>query len=259
MRTRKVEAIGKHLLKVLKFLIVVVAASLAAFAGAATVLFYFMLEDEQEQMEQTRKEGSWSASPRETFISQCVKSWETASSEAYCEIAWDNAFTKPIGELEIATYDEITKYLGYMYLECLSKRPDLSREQCLKDAGDLDKPWLPGYQERWALRCQRVVNEIETRQGGFVEVIGADHFLLRNMADEEFEEVRAGLHEERDRKKAARCANEGSKEEYLKLVTRIRIAESEFARRLYLKQNPELDESQAGQELAEPPVEATEE
>ena len=238
------QASGKRLLKVIKFLIVVVAASLAAFAGAATVLFHFMLEDEQEQMEQTRKEGSWSVSPRETFISQCVKSWETASSEAYCEIAWDNAFTKPIGELGISTYDEITEYLGYMYLECISKRPDWSREQCLKDAGDLDKPWLPGYQERWALRCQRAINEIETRQGGFVEVIGEDHFLLRSMTDEKVDEVHAGLREERDMKKAARCASEASQEEYLKLVTRIRIAESEAARRLYLRQQEqEAEES----------------
>lgn len=240
-------------------LILVGTAALAAVAGAAAMLFYFMMEDEQEQMEQAHQEDLWSVSPRETFLHQCTQSWETASAEAYCEIAWDNAFTKPIGELEISTYDEITKYLGYMYLECLNKRPDLSREQCLKDAGDLDKPWLPGYQERWALRCQRVVNEIETRQGGFVEVIGADHFLMRNMTDEEFEEVRAGLHEERDRKKAARCANEGSKEEYLKLVTRIRTAESEFARRLYLEQNPELDERQAEQEAEESKQEASKE
>lgn len=241
------------------FLIVVGAAALAAFAGAAAVFFHFMQEDEQEQMEQTRQEESWSASPRETFLHQCTHSWETASSEAYCEIAWDNAFTKPIGELEISTYDEITEYLGYMYIECISKRPDLSREQCLKDAGDLDKPWLPGYQERWALRCQRAINEIETRQGGFEEVIGEDHFLLRSMADEEFEKVRAGLHEERDRKKAARCASEASKEEYLKLVTRIRIAESEFARRLYLRQNSELDESQAEQEAEESTQETSKE
>ncbi len=240
-------------------LILVGTAALAAVAGAAAVFFYFMMEDEQERMEQTRKESSWSASPRETFIYQCTQSWETASAEAYCEIAWDDAFTKPVGELELSTYGEITKYLGYMYLECLSKRPDLSREQCLKDAGDLDKPWLPGYQERWALRCQREINEIETRQGGFVEVISEDHFLLRNMTDEEFEEVQAGLHEERNMKKAARCANEGSKEEYLKLVTRIRIAESEFARRLYLKQNPGLDESQAEQETEESKQEASEE
>ena len=250
-------------MKVVKALILLLAvvgiAALAAFAGAAAVFFHFMMEDEQERVEQEHKEDLWSGSPRETFIYQCTQSWETSSAEAYCEIAWDNAFTKPIGELGISTYDEITEYLGYMYLECLSKRPDLSREQCLKDAGDLDKPWLPGYQERWALRCQRAINEIETRQGGFVEVIGADHFLLRSMADEEFEEVRAGLHEERDMKKAARCASETSKEEYLKLVTRIRIAEGEFARRLYLKQNPEPDDGQAEQEAEESKQEASKE
>ena len=249
---REGEASGMHLAKVVKALVLLLillgTAALAAVAGAAAMLFYFMMEDEQEWMEQTRKEDSWSASPRETFLHQCTQSWETVSSEAYCEIAWDSAFAKPIGELEIATYEEITEYLGYMYIECISKRPDLSREQCLKDAGDLDKPWLPGYQERWALRCQRAINEIETRRGGFVEVIVEDHFLLRNMAEEEFEEVRSGLHEERDKKKAARCASEASKEEYLKLVARIRIAEGEFARRLYLKQNPELDESQEEQE-----------
>ena len=246
-------------MKVVKFLVVVVVASLAAFAGAATMLFHFMLEDEQERMEQAHKEDSWAAIPKETFIYQCTQSWETVSAEAYCEIAWDNAFAKPIGELEISTYTEITEYLGYMYMECINKRPDWPREQCLKDAGDLDKPWLPGYQERWALRCQRAINEIETRRGGFVEVIVEDHFLLRNMTDEEFEEVQAGLHEERDMKKVARCASEASKEEYLTLLARIRIAENEFARRLYLKQNPELDDGQAKQEAEESTQEASKE
>lgn len=227
-----------------KFLIVVVAASLAAFVGATGAIFYLdakkeqekIAASEQEKLEQAQQERLRPVSPKEAFISQCTydnSTFEGRIPEVLCELTWGNIVATPMDARNI-TRD--TVHVGSRYIECINKWSESTREECLKAAGDPNRPWTDDYEEKMTEGCLRAIAYYEE---GRIKRTFSPVLLDREYyeyfysiySDEELAAQQDMLVEWRRGQEEDRCSSKKNMEEYLDIVARIDIVEKETKKR----------------------------